>query len=507
MALGAAAAAILVLATVFGILMLGLVSLCLWKGAIWWLEQQGHGSDDFLDRVGFERMPKGVHHADWHSSRARRRQKAIRTAGESGSAVPTTVTAPFACEPQPQPLVQSAVTAQVASSSKPAGVSVQLETPVPISTANVGSAQCACDEATAIQVSMVAPPSATSMEDLQIGLASKLANAFRGNHEVHAKNVGTVTCAFGLQPSDLCYCFLVLEEIVAVDQGLLSVKVHGVGPYSARLWVTILARFVRAAQMDVAARDEVFLQALCDEWSYSASNFIYEVTANEERFFRKHGQRLIGAFQLESVRLQELARARRSLAALAAASAPPRHRQSPGGPQHAALPQYGSNCKNMALPWAALPGVDPRVVMQPPSLQQPGLLQWMRDAAKASAADPAQPCSGAGQSKVPKALAATAANSSNEEQRATPPRERRKEDGFTPERMEGPPRQRNGKALGAILAGSSGSTMAGVSTGTSRRGGTASKQVAKPKEAAPQKRKGREDAMEAGPKKRAKAKA
>lgn len=371
MAVGAAAVALLVLGSLMATMIFGAVAYCVWKAAMLWLEHQGQGHDarDYADRRAIsdsEAWRGGAAHADGHGA-PRRRHKASRTAEDKFTAASADI-------PEKPPVAPDALPKSSCSHR-----CEEVFDEVPVGAAGPGHAghhgaaavqtqlvQVAeVPPAAEIQVSMVAPP-LVSMEDLHMGFACKLANEFRGNHEVHAKNVATVAGVYNLQHSDICYCFLVLEEIASMDQGLLSVKMHGTGPYSARLWVVILARFVRAAQMDLKARDEFFLHALSDEWRYSPEKFRNEVISNEELFFRKHGQRLIAAFQLDEVRVGEVGRATRSLAALAAAMAP---RRAPrGGASQATFPIGGASplaalpATPSALPW--VPAVDPAVLLQ-----------------------------------------------------------------------------------------------------------------------------------------------
>eukprot|EP00929_Paragymnodinium_shiwhaense_P091224 TRINITY_DN51248_c0_g1_i1.p1 TRINITY_DN51248_c0_g1~~TRINITY_DN51248_c0_g1_i1.p1 ORF type:complete len:401 (-),score=98.60 TRINITY_DN51248_c0_g1_i1:149-1270(-) len=162
------------------------------------------------------------------------------------------------------------------------------------------------------------------LEYLQQGYASQLAVFFDGTQSFHFDNVATVVNAFGLEAMDICYCFLCLEKVAGARAGSadLSLKKHGLGPYTARVWTAALARFVFTAQGLNNALKEELLEMPCQSWKYELPSFLAEVVACESTFKRKHGNLLLRAFADQDLRLAEVDRAYQSLGALGVASLP-----------------------------------------------------------------------------------------------------------------------------------------------------------------------------------------
>lgn len=163
---------------------------------------------------------------------------------------------------------------------------------------------------------------AASPRGLMRGYASQLALKFSGPLDFHSENVAAVVHSYKLNQTDMCYCFLCLEEAASGDGGSLSLKKWGTGTYAARIWTVALARFVRAAQRQPGVLDGARMQPLCEEWQYKLDHFLKEVQACEAPFQRKHGLALMKAFEQQHIRQQEVMRARRSLCEHGNAAAP-----------------------------------------------------------------------------------------------------------------------------------------------------------------------------------------
>lgn len=152
------------------------------------------------------------------------------------------------------------------------------------------------------------------LQELLRGLAAQLALKFAGDLHFHDANVAAVAQAFELQPADVCYCFLCLEEASGDPAGGgLRLKRWGTGQFAARVWSVALARFVKAAQQLRGARNEERMRSLCEEWQYQHEHFVREVKACEVPFQHRHGRVLLMAFQQQGLRQAEVLRAHHAL--------------------------------------------------------------------------------------------------------------------------------------------------------------------------------------------------
>lgn len=166
-------------------------------------------------------------------------------------------------------------------------------------------------------------PASVHPADLRRGYSAQLALKFGGNLSFHADNVAALVEVYRLEPEDLCYCFLCLEEVANAETGPgLSLKKWGTGSFAARLWIVVLGRFVKSAQKQRCAQDESRVQELCEQWTYSHPHFLREMKSCEVTFQRNHGRVLLQAFQQNEIRQAEVVRARRILGEHGATSAP-----------------------------------------------------------------------------------------------------------------------------------------------------------------------------------------
>jgi len=162
-----------------------------------------------------------------------------------------------------------------------------------------------------------------TVADIACGYATQFGHKFGGTTAFHQANVDAVRAQYDMDMNDICYCFLCLENVVGASEGRdLNLKRYGVGPYAARVWVTVLARFVKAALGDRSALDEELIRPLCAEWKYKEDAFLKELKACEALFQRKYGAELLQAFDQPLLRRHELVRACSLLGALCATFAP-----------------------------------------------------------------------------------------------------------------------------------------------------------------------------------------
>jgi len=163
----------------------------------------------------------------------------------------------------------------------------------------------------------------TRPEDLKTGYAFHFSTRFNGDSDTHHDNVATVADNFGFEAKDICYCFLCFEEVANEHGGSdLKLEPYGTNAYAARIWLVLLARFVKKAQQVKWATCDAAVQPICDAWGYDLPWFISLVKKFEEPFQQKYGGKLMKAFRVTALLHSEEERACKALLTAAALAAP-----------------------------------------------------------------------------------------------------------------------------------------------------------------------------------------
>ncbi|CAK9003749.1 unnamed protein product [Durusdinium trenchii] len=306
------AALALAVATVMGMVAAAVLAYFCWNGAMWFLESNG----------GHSNVPV---HADqrndamnsWNGNPALQVLPNGRGATGivpmnhemvwTGNMMSPQVNAPMEKNRyQHQELAKHFLSSQ---SARPA-VEEGYESPLP-NKKKVHSAEDLSPAAVQMRGQNSRKQATVSFEDLQRGYAAHFAFWFNGDLDYHFGNVRAVSDAYAVNASDVCYCFLCLEE--AARGSNLALKKWSTGSYAARVWLVALARFVKTAQRARGAQDVASIEPLCQEWGYNQDHFVREVQACEVPFQREHGRSLLAAFQTEEIRKVEVCRAKQIL--------------------------------------------------------------------------------------------------------------------------------------------------------------------------------------------------
>lgn len=374
MVLGAMCLAVLVFLTMIATLV---AAYFLWHGAVWWANERdeerhrprhqasprrpspaggghppewtaayGRGAAPHRASYGAEARDFGVGvdvaHGQGFEGAARPQDTAMGLSGATGLRPRCNAPTPpprFATEVEPSPpRAQSSrpvIISPVARSADAAGPAASLAEPPPV------------------------PP-----ETLMRGYAAQLSMRFGCALPFHSDNVGTVADAYRLTGEDCIYCFLCLEEVGNSQGGAdLSLKKWGTGAFSARIWVVVLARFVKNAQRERSALDQARVHRVCEEWRYQPEHFIRELKSCEIVFDRKYGRGLVGAFQQNDILHAEVARARRVLAEHGRGAAPKKSRLALAETAAQAQPEACPALTSREIrPRAALPAPEERLV-------------------------------------------------------------------------------------------------------------------------------------------------
>lgn len=334
------------------------VAFIVWNGAFWWMEHKHDGGLSGLN--GKRNSPQAVE--SW------------RSGSSTGPAYPdfselyTTHSAQSGISPTsgrcgaaPPSIVRPSVVVEVNSPTPPRRErSSRKSHEAPPSPVLECSQRASCNP---------------TPEELLRGYAAQLALKFGGDLHFHLTNIEASVEAYELNPDDMCYCFLCLEE-AAKGQAGLSLKRWGTGQYAARLWVTALARFVKAAQGVCSALDLSRTEPLCEEWQYNHEHFVREVKACEVPFQRSHGRALLMAFMQDEIRLGEVLRARKILKEHGSAAEATAKPKALGRLCNAPTPGL---CNLPAWGWGA-PGALPPLSL--PSTSAPAALEDAEDAKK-----------------------------------------------------------------------------------------------------------------------------
>eukprot|EP00930_Biecheleria_cincta_P084368 TRINITY_DN73856_c0_g1_i1.p1 TRINITY_DN73856_c0_g1~~TRINITY_DN73856_c0_g1_i1.p1 ORF type:complete len:382 (-),score=77.19 TRINITY_DN73856_c0_g1_i1:146-1291(-) len=330
------------------------VAFVAWNGALWWMEHKNNGG-----LAGHGDNPKGLQGVEsWQSSSGSspayhdfsdlyRAHSGSPSSGRCGT-VPPSIVRP--------------------------SVVVEVNSPTPPRRDRASRKSHEAPPSPVLECSQIASCNPTP-EELLRGYAAQLALKFGGDLQFHLTNIEASVEAYELNPDDMCYCFLCLEEAGKGEPGL-SLKRWGTGQYAARLWVTALARFVKAAQGLRSALDSSRTEPLCEEWQYNHEHFLREVKACELPFQRNHGRALLMAFMQDEIRRGEVLRARKILKEHGVAAEATAKPKTLGRLCNAQAPGL---CNFPAWGWGA-PGELPPLAL--PSSSAPAALEDAEDAKK-----------------------------------------------------------------------------------------------------------------------------
>lgn len=281
------------LAAVLGMVVAAVMAYFSWNAILWWYERRDQTASALSFSTPFEACGWNPSAADaWFGSAFAGGHTHLVSAGEPQVAVRPT---------------------QIVEADSPSPAKTLRRTPHKHHLADAsGRRQGPCSPVCSDRVSCMGQ--GAGLQELLRGLAAQLALKFAGDLYFHDANVTAVAQAFELQPADVCYCFLCLEEASSDPAGGgLALKKWGTGQFAARVWAVALARFVKAAQQLHGAQSEERVRSLCEEWQYQHEHFVREVKACEVPFQRRHGRVLLMAFQQQGLRQAEVLRARHAL--------------------------------------------------------------------------------------------------------------------------------------------------------------------------------------------------